>query len=1172
MRIKIFQILFFLFFVTTAFSQIVINEVVSSNIAGITDEDGEFVDWIELYNNSGQSVNLEGFIINDRNNPSNGWELPAVELASKSFILLYASGKDRKDIAINYRTIIDRGDNWQYKVPQNGTIDSNWRLPGFNATGWQTGASGFGYGDGDDNTIIQPLQSIYLRKTFQIENPDVIQKILLHVDYDDGFVAFINGKTVALGNTYLPNPSDLENVTVNSDHEALIYQEGIPEKFEIDASEIQLYKGENIIAIQGYNISEGSSDFSLIPIITIGSITYTSNKLSQYIGQIGEGGMHTDFSINKDGETIYLFNKNKQLIDSLQVVALESDISYGRYPDGNNSYKYFPTPSPGENNTNGIDEIRNDKVIFSHPSGFYKQTININLSTNANDVSIRYTTDGSSPNNSSKIYNQSITISKNTVIRAATFYMGQRSGDIFSSSFFINSEHQLPVVSISTEPDNLFDYNEGILVEGPNAQAADPKYGANYWMDWEKPVNIEYFDIDKQQQINQPAGIKIFGGWSRMNAQKSMAVYARNSYGNNRFQYPLFADRKSQEYKAFLLRNSGNDWYYAMLRDAYVSEVVKSTDVDRLAYQPSVVYLNGEYWGILNLREKPNEHYLAANHGVNPNDVNRLEGNRSVIQGNGLGYNQIVNFVQNHELQTENDYNRIADQIDVSCFIDYQLTEIYVNNRDWPGNNIKYWNTNKPYSKWRWILYDTDFGLNLYGYDEHSENTIEFATEAYSTSWPNPEWSTLLLRKMLSNENFKNQFINRLADLMNTVFAPEFMNYKLDSIVAMIRPEIEDHKNKWGHSYYEWEYSVDAIYRFNENRPNYMRAHIIDYFGLSGASEVSLNVSNNTDGHIQINTIVPETYPFRGMYFNNIPIGFKALPKPGYRFVKWENASSSTNSEISLTINGPTQLKAIFEPVYSDEKAIVINEINYRSHPDYDSGEWIELYNNSEQTINLNGWKISDEQIYMAYTFTEKDVIYPKGFLVLTADRERFLSVHPKTKPISGDFIFGLSSQGETISLFDNNNQLIDFVNYQSSLPWPTEPLINPVTIELSNPAADRQNASNWKAGPFGGSPGEPNSIRTSTNEYKTAMHAATCFPTRFADYTTLRFYSQGISDYSITITDMQGRTNEIKKGKLLHEGTHYIDIFVGDNFQRGIYAIQIQTLWGVENINVIKQ
>ncbi|HPR59942.1 MAG TPA: hypothetical protein PLF35_03290, partial [Prolixibacteraceae bacterium] len=196
----------------------------------------------------------------------------------------------------------------------------------------------------------------------------------------------------------------------------------------------------------------------------------------------------------------------------------------------------------------------------------------------------------------------------------------------------------------------------------------------------------------------------------------------------------------------------------------------------------------------------------------------------------------------------------------------------------------------------------------------------------------------------------------------------------------------------------------------------------------------------------------------------------------------------------------------------------------------------------------------------------------PKGFLVITANRDRFLSVHPKTKPISGNFLFGLNSQGETISLYDNENQLIDFVNYQSSLPWPTEPLINPVTIELTNPAADRQNASNWKAGPFGGSPGEPNSTRTSTNEYKTAMHAATCFPTRFADYTTLRFYSQGISDYSITITDMQGRTNEIKKGKLLHEGTHYIDIFVGDNFQRGIYAIQIQTLWGVENINVIKQ
>ena len=373
---------------------------------------------------------MEGYIITDRNTTSNGWELPAVELAPKSFILLYASGKDRKNIAINYHTIIDRGDNWQYKVPQNETIDSNWRLPGFNTTAWRTGSSGFGYGDGDDNTIIQSLQSIYLRKSFQIETPDLIQKILLHVDYDDGFIAFINGKTVALGNTYLPDHLDPQNVKGNSDHEGLIYQKRIPGKFEIDASEIQLYKGENIIAIQGYNISEGSSDFSLIPIVTIGSSTYTSHKLSQYIGQMGEGGLHTNFSINKDGETVYLFNKNKQLIDSLQVVALESDIAYGRYPDGNNSYKYFPTPSPGEPNTNGIDEIRNDKVIFSHPSGFYNQTININLSTNANDVSIRYTTDCSSPNKTSKIYNQYITTSKNKVTKTANLITHANNGSI----------------------------------------------------------------------------------------------------------------------------------------------------------------------------------------------------------------------------------------------------------------------------------------------------------------------------------------------------------------------------------------------------------------------------------------------------------------------------------------------------------------------------------------------------------------------------------------------------------------------------------------------------------------------------------------------------------------------------------------------------------------------
>jgi hypothetical protein len=207
-----------------------------------------------------------------------------------------------------------------------------------------------------------------------------------------------------------------------------------------------------------------------------------------------------------------------------------------------------------------------------------------------------------------------------------------------------------------------------------------------------------------------------------------------------------------------------------------VSEVVKNLNIDRLAYQPSTVYLNGGYWGIMNIRDKPNEHYFKSTHNVDPDNLILLEGNASVIHGSNEGYNNLLSFIESNDLSVEENYNHVAGQIDISCFIDYQLTQIFINNRDWPGNNIKYWKSNTPNGKWRWLLFDTDFGFGLYDGLDFMQDGITFATERYGPDWPNPPWSTFLLRKLLNSTTFKNQFINRMADLMNTTFLPDKMN------------------------------------------------------------------------------------------------------------------------------------------------------------------------------------------------------------------------------------------------------------------------------------------------------------------------------------------------------------------------------------------------------------
>lgn len=760
------------------------------------------------------------------------------------------------------------------------------------------------------------------------------------------------------------------------------------------------------------------------------------------------------------------------------------------------------------------------------------------------------------------------------MIRAATFHQGEISGEILTNTYFRNTNHQLPVISISSDPKNFFDYNEGILVEGPNAQQGDPKYGANYWMDWEKPIHFEYFDQSKQLKIDQKAGIKVFGGWSRMSAQKSVAIFARNIYGNNRFSYNFFSDRKHEAYKSFLLRNSGNDWYYTMLRDGYVSEVVKTLDVDRLAYQPTVVYLNGEYWGILNMREKPNEHYLAANHGVDPNSVNRLEANRLVIQGTGESYNDLIDFVQNTTILNDYDYARAANDIDVSNFIDYQLIQIYINNRDWPGNNIKYWNTSKEYSKFRWILYDTDFGLGLYGNSDYTLNTIEFATAPYGPSWPNPPWSTLLLRRMLSNEQFKIQFINRMADLINTVFEPASMNSVLDSVAALVESDIADHQSKWGRNYNSWNNNVNAIPPFNNERPYHVRSHFRSFFKLNRTHDVILTVSDIKAGQIKISTITPKNYPFTGLYFSDVPINFVALPKPGYKFIRWENASTLNNPEITLTLTRNIRLHAVFERDHSTDYQVVINEINYRSNNEYDTGDWIELYNAGNQTIDLSGWILSDNNVANGYVFKEGDVIYPNGYLVVTNNVAKFKTVNPKVEPVSGNFEYGLSNTGDMIVLRDANNRTIDIVVFGILNPWPEEPLTTSATLELIHPDLDRNLYSSWQAGPLGGTPGKRNDSRTSieTFELKANAHQASCFPTQFFDYTTLRFYSPGNSSYTITIYDMQGRVKNSLQGELHEQGTHYIDIFTeSGKYQKGMHLVKLQTNLGTETIKVIK-
>jgi hypothetical protein len=1162
---------------TGVFSQLLINEFSSSNMTGIRDEDGDSCDWIEIYNHSGSDINLEGYHLSDDARFLSKWTFPALILQPDSFQLVFASGKNRSIPPLHYQTLIKKGDSWKYLVPTS-EISVSWRNQGFDASSWNTGNSGFGYGDNDDATVLNNITSVFIRKEFTITNLQDVADLILSIDFDDGFVAYINGKEIVRANlgaagTFVPFNKNTGTVV----REATMYQGKYPESYRIAKPDSFLVQGLNVIAIQGHNAAT-FSDFSLIPMLTLGyrGVGY-ADSYPAYI-QVKSPGLHTNFKISSDGETLILSNPDSTLADSVAPVKLLKDISYGRKPDGGNSWFYFSATTPGKaNSIQGYDKQSGDTVKFSTKGGYFPGEFLLGLySTDPYDT-IVYTFDGSEPTRGSLVFRGPILIMKNTVVRAKTLNAQQLPG-VVSTSTYYSTKHTLPVVCVSTDPANLWDTNTGIYVMGPYAETASPYFGANFWQDWERNAGMEFYDADGVKQIDQEIGIKIAGSYSRANSQKSMALYARSEYGKGSFDYQFFKDKPISKFEALLLRNGGNDWGGAIFRDGLTSTIIRDMDVDRMAFQPAIVYINGQYWGILNLREKVNSNFLAENHFINPDKVNILEGAGSVVEGSNVAYSQLLTYLNTNSLETEQNYLQASSKIDINNYIQYQLTQIYVNNHDWPGNNIKWWNTNDPGSLWRWIIYDTDFGFSIWESTGYQSNTLSFALDpAFPDGWPNPPWSTLLFRRMMSNTNFRNNFINQYADRLNTNFTYKKVNSAIDSIRQLYLPEIKDHMSRWGLDYNNWENNIKTLKTYASNRQWFARIHLQTTLNIGTTLSVDIATSSPGSGYVKLNSIIPDIYPFSGLYFKDIPIKLTAIPAPGYKFSRWEGAVNSTSASIDYNMSASASFTAVFEVAGSADLKIVINEINYNSSPTKDTKDWVELYNAGSTAVNLKNWVVSDGLPATGFVFTSDLILAPGMYVVVCRDNAAFRLIRPEVLNSTGDLNFGLSSQGDDINLFNPQGVLVDWVNYTSNFPWPPDANGTGASIELANPMADNNMGSNWNSSSNGGTPGKVNKYSYPLEIKAESIASAftlSSFPNPFNDYTTIRIEAPA-GDYKLEVYDIQGKLLNILADQRIEAGGYYIDWEGKDSNNRmlpgGVYIIRLSGEKDYLNLKVVK-
>ncbi|WP_197088536.1 LamG-like jellyroll fold domain-containing protein [Rufibacter radiotolerans] len=671
--------------------------------------------------------------------------------------------------------------------------------------------------------------------------------------------------------------------------------------------------------------------------------------------------LHTNFAIGASGEEVLMTAPGGVRIDEMAPTAMTLDVSYGRTPDGTGTFGFFNSPTPGVSNASSGTSQPLSKVVFSVAPGVYSDNVNLTLSHPMTGVQIRYTLDGSDPTEASALYQNPLTIAdrsgepnahsmiptnnissgsrawtepnglvrKGTIVRAKAFKTNTPSSSTATGTYLVlpGRKYTVPVVSIVTPHANLFDFYQGIYVPGVNYVEGNDESG-NYEMrgdEWERPASFEYYGPDFKFQ--QDIGIRINGDFTRRFPQKSLRLLARSEYGKSSFDYQMFQNYPYSSFKRLILHNSGNDWGHTLFKDA-ASQMLASHFTTTQKFRPTIVYINGEYWGFHGLRERADKFYVARLYGVDPDNIDYLTHQYDIDEGDAENYKEMLAYIQNNDMADDTKFAGLKTRMDVDNFTNYFSAEIYYANLDWPHSNIEFWRARVPYNPnapkgqdglWRWILHDTDLG-----FDYPEFNSISWVTDQVNQDI-NEEWPNLILRNLLKNQAYKTTFINRIADHLNTAFTTTRVHAVIDSIATIIQPEVDEHTKRWNvpSSVSNWQGYVADLKNFGSLRPNYLRQHLREHFNLVSNVEVTLEVSDKAHGSVKLNSLVlnssavgvnsAQPFPWKGIYFEGVPITLKALPNTGYVFQHWlVNGQTVNGEQISVNPTAGIIIKAVF--------------------------------------------------------------------------------------------------------------------------------------------------------------------------------------------------------------------------------------------------------------------
>ncbi len=839
-----------------------------------------------------------------------------------------------------------------------------------------------------------------------------------------------------------------------------------------------------------------------------------------------QGLTHLGFRLSANGEEIGLYDADSsRFLDTISFGPQSADISRGRQPDGGPVWNFFNETTPGSANSSNGTFGFTAAPQFSLQGGMFNNPFSLALSCPDTNAVIYYTLNSSTPTETAAIYDSALTIDTLTTLRAVAIAPGYLPSPIITHTYLLNFPATIPVISLVTDSSHIW---------GPTG------IYNNRTANWEKPVSVELFEPDGQTAIRQNGGIKIHAPDSR--PQQSFRIYARESYGDSYFRYRLFPDKPVTLFKRFVLRNGGNDGSQlgvkSHMRDAIMHVLYRQENIANVTagYRPAHVFLNGNYWGLYNIRERQDEHFIETNYGSS--NIDLLErafnfpGNRNAIVGNWTEYNLLEAFAEENDLNDPANYAQIQTMMDVENFRDYWIFEVFAGNFDWLSNNIRMWRPRRADGIFRWIMWDLDHGLGLpfQNYGVPSWNTLGWSTDTSGVRVENGK-NTLLIRNLLENDQFRYGFINRFADLLNTTFSIAHTHQVVDSLQEILLPEMPRQIEQWGHAMIFWEEGVFSVKTYLQKRPRFVKQHIMSKFDITDSISVNLAVSPPGSGHVRINTLSLNSYPWEGVYFKDVPITFRANPLPGYRFAGWSAGPKPGLQVFQAALTADLEMTALFEvdTTQTGLPPLVINEINYAASPDFDTKDWVELYNTQSNELDVSGWFFQDNTTSERFIFPDGTFIPASGYAILSRDSVAFRQFFPEAGKIYGEFDFGLSSMGERLQLFDNTSNLIDELTYGNDIPWPAAANGEGPTLELLNSNRDNTLAENWQASwEIGGSPGQANSTLLGIPERNTGLPATVRlsqnYPNPFNPRTTIAYALPAAGDVDLAIYDILGR------------------------------------------------